>query len=248
MRNLRLRSGAVVFSLVLAPLLLVSADSLAQEGNRPRVSIRLADVKSDSVAQFEAAIAEIGGVLEAAGRQYFHVYERVRGDLPGYSIISEDGDINGLPGVDIGGSLLDRVNHSLNGNTRLSVEFIPELGISSRDGVEPSGRYLYVRVRTTSPANARGFLAAQAEEVVPALEAGGVTDRRFGRVMYGGNPNTFVNFTYSDEFPGSSGGNPVAEAIGQRDFDRMIGRLNGLISTAEDLIYVFRPDLSFTAD
>jgi hypothetical protein len=40
----------------------------------------------------------------------------------------------------------------------------------------------------------------------------------------------------------------VAQTMGQRNFDRMVSRLNALVSNAEDYVFVFRPDLSFTGE
>ena len=83
-------------------------------------------------------------------------------------------------------------------------------------------------------------------ELTPALSQAGVTDFRAGRQVAGGNINSFVSFQYSDEFPG--GGPNVGEAVGQRDFERIIARGNSLVVSAEDYRYRYRADLSFTAD
>lgn len=232
-------------SVLIATFLVVPHALLGQEAETGYISVRFVDVKPDQGAQFEAAAADIGAALREGGAPFFHVYQRLRGDM-GYTIITLDGNLNNMPNIELDPRLIARVTSTLDSTRLVTLEIDPALGIQS-GSMEPGGRYMWVRARTTSPANAAAFLQAQEEVVVPALKAGGIKDRRFGRVVFGGNVNTFVNFTYSDTFPGT-GPNMVAQAIGQREFDRMITRLNGVVSTAEDYIYLFRPDLSFTAN
>jgi hypothetical protein len=231
---------------LIAVLLLAAPFSIWAQNDGPGlINVRFADVKPDQVAQFEAAAADVGAAMRAGGAPFFHVYQRVRGDM-GYAIFTLDSELNDLPAIQLSPGLIDRATSAVNNFTVLSLAVDPALGIDSGT-LEPAGRYMHVRVRTTSPGNAQAFLQAQADEVVPALRAGGVKDRRFGRVLFGGNVNTFVNFMYSDSFPGT-GTNMVAQTMGQRNFDRMVSRLNALVSNAEDYVFVFRPDLSFTGE
>jgi hypothetical protein len=226
-------------------LLTISQASWGQNEGPGYINVRFADVRPDQAAQFEAAAADISAALRAGGSPFFHVYQRLRGDV-GYTIITLDGNLNDLPPIELDPRLIDRATSTMHSMSLITLAMDPALSIDSGT-LDPGGQYMWVRVRTTSPANASAFLQAQAQDLMPALKAGGVTDRRFGRVMFGGNVNTFVNFMYSDEFPGTATSNPVAAAMGQRQFNQMISRLNGLVSNAEDYVYMYRPDLSFTA-
>ena len=83
------------------------------------------------------------------------------------------------------------------------------------------------------------------DEVIPALREGGVTDRRGGRVYAGGNRNTFVTFSYTEEFDGA--GVDLAEVMGQRQFDSLVERASAMQVSVEDFRYMYRPDLGYTA-
>lgn len=212
-----------------------------------RISVRLIDVKSDAIAQFEATIADGAKAFEDAGHPAFHVYERIRGEgLPGYTVITLDGAFNDLPPVDVGPAWLDRISHSTNGSSLFTAEMSPELSIASPSGLAPSGEFMTVRVRTVSPANRQAYFDWHANELTPALRQAGLTDMRSGRVIAGGNVNTFIRYSYADSWPAQ--GLDIAGTVGEREFERIIDRESGLLATAEDIIYQFRGDLSFTAE
>jgi len=231
-------------ALAVGTLLSASTMLWAQDDGPGQISVRLVDVKADAVAQFEAAIADIGAVQQAAGRPFFHVYERIRG-AAGFTIITLDADYNELPPAPLDSDLLDRVVHSVHGSTLLTLTIYPELGIPGAGTTAPSGEFMIARVRTTSPSNRQAYFDWQANELVPALRAAGLTDQRAGRVIAGGNENTFVRFSFTNDW--TDQGNPLLASLGQREFDRLIGRANTLVVNAEMFIYRFRADLSFTA-
>lgn len=230
--------------LLLAVLLVAPAMLSAQDDDGPAfISVRFVDVKPDAGAQFEAAIKDIGQSLRSGGAPFFHVYQRMRGDM-GYTIITQDRAYANQPAIEISPTLITRVTSTLNSTRLVTLAIYPELSITG-DSVEPEGEFMHVRVRTTSPANRQGFFDWQKNELVPALRKAGATNRRAGRVVAGGNVNTFVDFSYSKRFP--QGEVNLPQAMGQRNFDQMISRANNLTAAAEDYRYRFRSDLSFTA-
>lgn len=212
-----------------------------QDDGTGYISVRFADVKPGETAQFEAAIKDIGSALREGGAPFFHVYQRIRGEA-GYTIVSLDGAYNDLPPVELDPALIQRVTATLNGTTLLTLAIDPTIGIQG--SFEPEGNFMYVRVRTTSPANRDAYYEWQRDDLVPALRQAGLSDRRAGRVVAGGNVNTFVEFTYSDEFFGDLN---IADTVGERRFEQIIAEGNALTVGAEDYRYRFRRDLSFTA-
>jgi hypothetical protein len=64
-----------------------------------------------------------------------------------------------------------------------------------------------------------------------------------GRVVAGGNIDTFVKFTYSDEIPPDN-----AEILAKMDIGSLIAREQELSVAEEDYVDRFRPDLSFTTE
>lgn len=216
-------------------------DSWAQDAQEPaRISVRLVDVKSEAVPAFEAAIAEIAKASEAAGRPFFHVYQAVRGpDLPSFAIFTMDAAYNELPPFELPAGLVDRIQDTVNGSRLMTQEIYPELGIDS-GSVKPSGEFLQVRVRTTTPSGRQAFFDWHMKELTPALRTAGLTDLRSGRVIVGGNTNTFVRYSFSDR--------PIIGGIPVENAARLFGREADLTTGSEDYVYRYREDLSTTAE
>jgi len=243
MKTVRRLSKTLAGLLAAGALALVPFSLRAQDDGPGYIHVVFADVKPSANAEFEAVIKEIVAAQQAAGHPFMHVYQRIRGDS-GYTIFGLDSDMNDLPQLDLNPQLGSRVTGALNGIRRVTLAMSPEISIAS-DSMEPSGQHMRVVTRTVSPGSAQDFFELQRDEFVPALREGGMTDRRGGRVMAGGNPNTFVAFTYADEFNG--GGVNLPEVMGQRQFDSAVDRANSMVVNVEDYRYLFRPDLSFTA-
>jgi len=244
MKILHLISGTMTRVLVIGALILAPLALWAQDDGPARITYRIVDVKSGHQAAFAAAIGEVSEAVQAAGLPFFHVFERVRGDLPGFVIIVSDGAYTDLPDLELGPGLISRLQNSQNGSTLLSLAVYGNLGIAA-GSVEPSGDFMYIRVRTVSPGNAGAYMDWQENEMTPALREGGITDLRVAQVTAGGNPNTFIRFAYPDAIAG--GGPNVAEVVGEREFERILENEASLLANAEDFIYAYRRDLSFSA-
>jgi len=238
--------GIVLIS-ALAGLALSPMIASAQEDEPGRIQVRLVNVKSGGAAGWESAIGDAAGVLQAAGMPFLHVYQRIRGDTPGYTIITADGAYTDLPPVELDSGVIDRLQNNGNGSTVVSLAVLAELGIDS-GSLEPSAPFLYVRVRTVAPGNADAYIAWHRDELTPALREAGLPDLRTGRVTIGGNTNTFVRYAFTDDVTGGVNGLDIPGTVGQREFDRIIAREAELLSTSEDYVYRFREDLSFTAE
>ena len=233
-------------SLMLGALLLVPSALPAQESGPGRWLLRIVTVKPDSAAEFEAALKDVAAIQEEAGRLVFHVYERVRGNAGTYTIITQDGAFVDLPPAPLDPELVDRLVHAEDHTTLLSVGFYTDLGIAG-ESLHPPGEYMRVRIRTVSPANADDYFAWHRDQLTPALREAGMNDLRSGRVMLGGNNNTFFRYAYSDSIGGEVPGLDIPGTVGQREFDRIIARENALLSNSEDYVLRFREDLSFTS-
>ncbi len=191
-----IRRVSILLSSLVALAAFITAPStlLAQDEGPARVSVRIVDTKVGHQDDFAAAIREISQAAEEAGLPYFHVYQRVRGDnLPSFAIFQPDGAYGGVPQADIPDGVINRLQNANNGSTLLSMAFSG--GISS-GSVEPSAEFMRVRVRTARPGSADDYADWQANQLMPLLREAGVPDVRLGRVVLGGNPNTFVRLSY----------------------------------------------------
>lgn len=225
----------------LTPLTLWAQDNQAPQG----VRVRLIDVKADAVPQFEAAIRDLSASLKAQGQPFFHLYERILGDnLPSYTLITPDPMFGETPNAQLPQDVIARIVGAVNGSTLVTVETYPELGIAGV-GLAPPTDFLYTRLRVTSPANQQAYFEWQ-RELAGVLQKAGLKDLRVGRIILGGNTNTFLRWNFLEKFPGDDGLD-IAGTIGERDFQRLLQRGASLTVASEDYVLRFRKDLSFTA-
>lgn len=245
MKILHLILGKMSRVFVIGAVVLTPCALWAQDDGLGRITYRIVDVSPADAGDLASALGEVSEAARAAGWAFYHVYSRVRGDQPGFVIIAPDELYTDLPPLNLNAGLTGRLQNNQNGNTVLSLATYPNLGISS-DSAEPGGNFLRIRVRTVSPGNAQAYMDWQENQMMPAQREAGVTDLRFARVTLGGNPNTFVRFTYPNE---TVGGEPnLAEAVGQRGFQQILERESSLLANAEDYLYAYRRDLSFTGN
>lgn len=233
--------------LALVVIGLASPTLWAQNNQGPQgVRVRLVNVKTDAVPQFEAAIRDLSASLKAQGQPFFHVYQRLLGDnLPSYTLITPDPMFGGdTTNVQLPQDVITRIVATVNGSTLASVQTYPELSIAGT-GLAPPADFLYTRVRVTSPANQQAYVQWQ-QELAGVLKKAGLKDLRVGRVVVGGNTNTFLRWSFLEKFPGDDGLN-IDGTIGERDFQRLLARGAALTVASEDYVLRFRKELSFTA-
>lgn len=219
----------------------------AQNNQGPQgVRVRLIDVKADAVPQFEAAIRDLSASLKTQGQPFFHVYQRLLGDnLPSYTLITPDPMFGQTPNVQLPQDVISRIVATVNGSTLVSVQTYPELSIAGAS-LAPPADFLYTRLRVTSPANQQAYMQWQ-QELAGVLQKAGLKDLRVGRIVLGGNTNTFLRWSYMEKFPDDGDGLDIAGTIGERDFQRLLQRGAALTVASEDYVLRFRKELSFTA-
>lgn len=209
------------------------------------IQVRLLQPSPSEQANLEAALAALGKGRGAAGEAFWHVYQSVRGP-GGYMIVQPDRQFNNLPPIQNPDGVAGRIQSSLSQpSTVLTVQMSQELSTGAGGATAaPPGEFMRVRWMTTSASNRAAAFAWQRDQLLPALtKAGG--NRRGGRVVAGGNVNQFVEFAYTQQL-GRTGWN-LAESMGQRNFDEMVGRLSPMITNEQIHWYRFRPDLSFSS-
>ena len=226
------------------------ANAGAQASARPQanfITVRILHYVPSEQANMEAALADLAKARGAAGEPFFHVYQSARGP-GGYMIVQVDrqfGNSN-LPPVQNPPAVVSRLQKSEAEAPRvITLRMYPEISTGGGSATAaPPGEFMRVRVTTTSPGNNDAAFALQRDQLVPAYKkAGG--NRRTGRVAAGGNVNEFVEFSYMKQL-GRADWN-LAESMGQKDFDQMVGRLRALNTSEQIFWYRFRPDLSFSS-
>lgn len=209
----------------------------AQDDGPNFINLRLIEVHADKVSEFEDLMKQRSAAEAEAGERFNHVFQRLRGVLNGYLIISP-GDGSDTVEVDLPDSWGPSMSQAIKNHTRVTAAIGPRT--LSDGSVEGDGEYLYVRLRTVQPGKVAAYRDWQANKLIPALRELGIGDVRSAKVVLGGNPATFVRFAFMDDWPGGDGGagGPLADILAEE---------SAMLATSQNLFYRVRDDLSFTA-
>lgn len=213
--------------------------AVAQADVPAHINLRLIEIHAGMADDFEDLIKQRTEAEIEAGVRFRHVFERIRGDLNGYLIVSPS-DNGEPPELDLPNNWGRNVAKTIKDHRLLTARVGPRTMPGA--SVAPSGEYLYVRVRTVAPGKIAAYQNWQANKLIPALrEQQNALDVRSARVVLGGNPGTHVRFAFMDDWPGLGGGGLGALAD-------IVALENTMLSTSQNILYRVRHDLSFSPD
>ena len=229
--------------LVGALFVFVSTSVLAQDSEPEHINVRVVTVKADRISQWEGLIDERSVFRREEGQRFYHVYQRLRGPLHTYLIVTPANDIRPQPaGVSPAPRDLQNwvtaLNSTIESESVTTLVTYPEAKTIETESPAPPTGFVHVRIRTAAAGRVADFEEWLREELVPGLREAGAGDIRSGRVVLGGSPRTWVTFSFVPGWP-----EPVVELD-----PRILARGDELIATQTDYFYRFREDLSFTAD
>ena len=235
-------SRTIRFLVLPVVLLTVSLVAIAQEGGPAYINVRIVTVKADRIAQWESLQKEATEAMAENGVGFRHIFQRMSGSLDTYVIITPEA----LVEIPVTENWLAAISGTIVSRSSIRLQVYPDLFTLEEGGNAVPTRYLHTRLRTSAPGRRDDYHEWQRDELIPALREAGVGDVRTLRIALGGNLDTWVRFSFVDDMPGT-GGNPVAESMGQQAMQRMIGRGADMVSQSSDYFDLFRSDLSFDA-
>jgi hypothetical protein len=251
MRNI-LKSSMLLFStigLVSATLLLVSVPTsvMAQDDGPQFINIRVVTVKANKVSQFESLIKERSEHMQAAEQPIFHVYQRLRGPLNTYLIVTDGSKIPADPGS---GPVptenwFTAINDTDDSSSLSTLRIFP--GTSTIEGASaPPTDYMFVRARSVAAGKNGDYQDWLRDDFIPAARKANLGDIRTAKIVLGGDPSMWITFSFVDGWPGE--GNLLAESMGERGMERMFDKLNSITRPLFNYFYQFRSDLSYTSN
>ncbi len=210
------------------------------------VTVRLHTVKPDQTAAWENLMKERRDVEEAAGRAFRRVFERVRGSGSGYLILHPDLNMGSsdVAVTEISPTWGERLDKTLDSSTVLTLLDYPDISANLDRWLTKDTDLLRVRLRTTAPSRRQDYHDWQANELAPSHEKGG-TVFRAGRVVLGGNENTWVRLYVVVDWAQLTTPNP---SLDNPEFQQMIARGDEMTTTKVSLLYQYRADLSFASE
>ncbi len=228
--------------LLIIAVMLISAPTiiLAQDEGSGYINLRVVTVKPDQLAQWESLMKERGEVVQAAGQSYFHIFQRQRGPLDTYLIITPGTTIGGTPtGVPGSQHWVTALRSTLANQSLNTLQTYPEASTNDTGSVHPGANFMHARLRTVAAGQNQNYEAWLTDELIPALREAEVGDVRTLRSVLGGSPRTWVTLSFVEGWP-PTGDNALD--------DRMLARGDAMVVAQTDYFYTFREDMSFTAD
>jgi len=236
-----------------ALLALVSTCVVAQQTGPAYINARIVTVKADSVSQWEGLIEERSSFRRAQGQSFYHVYQRLRGPLHTYLIITPAADIGpqlaGAPPTPLDvQNWATALNSTIASESVTTLQTYPDAHTLQTESLAPPTDFMHVRLRVAAPGRSQEYYEWQANELIPALRAADVGDVRVSRVALGGNIRSWIRFSFVNGWPGD-GADRLAASMGERPAERMLARGEAMTAGAStDYFYRLRPEMSFTAN
>ncbi len=228
-------------------VLLISAPIriLAQDAGPGYINIRVHTVKPDQLAQWASLIKERTDAVQEGGQPFFHVYQRTRGPLETFLIITPFGGIgeparpvDDLPAVPAPAHWLNALRSTLVSESLSTLQVYAEANTNEGDSVHPGANFMHVRIRTVAAGRNQDYEEWLTNELIPALREAEVGDVRTLRQVLGGNPRNWITYSFVEGFP-----EPAFNLDGG-----MLARGDAMVVSQTDYFYTFREDLSFTAN
>lgn len=216
---------------------------LAQNSEPEYINVRVVTVKVDRSSQWEGLIEERSAFRREEGQPFYHVYQRLRGPLHTYLIITPANNIGPRPAGapptprDLQ-NWVSALNSTIESESVTTLRTYPEANTIETQSPAPPTDFVHVRLRTAAPGRNQDFQEWLTDDLVPSLREAGAGDVRNARVVLGGSPRTWATFSFVPGWP-----EPLVELD-----PRILARADELIATQTDYFYRFREDLSFTVN
>jgi hypothetical protein len=239
MKQQYLCTHAVGICFALLALAISPSALLAQDDEGPvYVHLRIVSVIPDKVTDFETLMKERTVAEEAAGIAFRHVFQRQRGPLGSYLIVSP-GDGSNVPEVDLPPTWGPAIAATLTSHTVFTSQAYG--GTIENGSVAPPTEFMYARIRTVVAGSNSDYEDWQMNTLIPALREAGDTDVRVLRTVLGGNTRTWARLAFVDAMPTSAPPDP------DNNIGQLVQKSESMVATSIDYFYRFLDDLSFTA-
>ena len=216
----------------------------AQDQTGNSIFVRYHHVDRERLAQWEGLMVERMESLRATEQGFRHVFEQVHGQLDTYVIITPyDG-----PNFAVSTNWVNSLNAVLvDSELQVQRAYLDAFTLELGEDVAVPADFMYARFRTVAPARSNDYYEWQRDELIPAMRSAGVGDTRTLRIVQGGNINTWIRYSYLNDLPVLSDENAVAAAMGERQYQQMMAEGDAMVTEAVDIVYRYRPDLSYDA-
>jgi quinol monooxygenase YgiN len=222
-----------------------------QDGNIR--SITFYTVKPDRVGDFQAEIKEYNAILAKSGSTlYSQTWVSLTGDHEYAHVISykswADLDYSMTTDPKMKDQAMDltrismRINDCAESSRRVIEEVLPEFSTPSNGEIPKMIRVLQTQVR---PDKVDEYLDLVKNVIVPAVKKGGTTAYNVAEGRMGESNLQITSVTGFNSWADLDAGIGAQKGMSKDEYQALLNKVRGLITSSEYDVYRYEPDLSF---
>jgi hypothetical protein len=246
--------GRIAVAASFAAVLALPAVAIAQEAEEDTgpnfIMVRSVTVNTGDDAEWVALQEQLVAAQKEAGNGHRTVYEQVRGSLETYHIVSTHDDRggfdeqgNGLGGLgDAAADWANTISETISSRRMVEARIHKNLTISRDE--ESERNLIVVRRVTLKQGQGDEYHAWLADELRPALIAGGATGVTFTHTAHGGDQSICTIGSQVANWAEFDGDGPLSQmSDGERD--GLFANWDDMVEGHEVIVGAYRADLSY---
>lgn len=226
-----------------------SIPAIAQEENG-LMNVRIVTVKQDHVSEWIELQKQQSESMKKAGAPGRSIYEQVKGDHNTFHILTvldgwddyDSSNENGM-GEAEWANWINKITDTIQSRREFTVQTFKSMEIPAEEGSKPNLVALWQH--TVKQENRGDFYNWFEDKMVPALKKVGAKGRSFGRIIIGGNVNTYYHARRLDSYA-DMGQWTFRGLSAEERADLLSDERQSWIVNSEQIMLKFREDLSFS--
>jgi hypothetical protein len=218
--------------------------------------VRMIQVKSDRVTDFEDRLKELGAAMTKQGRS-FNVWQVALGEQNTYHIVSQLESFASMAQVEANPpmeraqwtSWLERMRSTIDSQAVAVAQIHPDLSIMPENPQQAANQaeLLILVSNTVLPGKRQEYQAWLRDELLPAFRGSSIAGMISNEVAFGASSGEWVFAVPVGSWSDLDKPMPLYESMGEQAAEQLLERGGAMVERSETLVMRARPDLSAMA-
>lgn len=226
---------------------LIALPTMAQDAAPAWIQVVVVQVKPGHAPEFEDRIRELMAARQVAGQPLGNVFEVEAGSPGQFHIVTP---MQSMGQVDSQAPPMappemvawtNRVLQLVDSTHWFYARLYPEHGIQNDAGA--SANLLVLLTRHVVDGKQAEYQAWVADHMMPAARQSDMLGHTFSQGIFGDSPQNFYHAMPVANWAALDGPNPMQQSLGQRAYDQLMNRLDGIVESTEIVVATVRSDL-----